>query len=98
MTEHIKIEQQDGVLEIIFARPDKKNALTNDTYRAAREALESARHDISIRAVLIGAEGNAFTTGNDLGDFANMSAGCRHRPSFDYLCRLNVVQGTEAVL
>lgn len=75
MTEHIKIEQQDGVLEIIFSRPDKKNALTNDMYRAAREALESARHDKSIRAVLIGAEGNAFTAGNDLGDFANVSSG-----------------------
>lgn len=75
MTEHIKIEQQDGVLEIIFARPDKKNALTNDMYRAARAALESARHDKSIRAVLIGAEGNAFTAGNDLGDFANVSSG-----------------------
>ncbi len=75
MTEHIKIEQQDGVLEIIFSRPDKKNALTNDMYRAARAALESARHDKSIRTVLIGAEGNAFTAGNDLGDFANVSAG-----------------------
>lgn len=75
MTEHIKIEQQDGVLEIIFSRPDKKNALTNDMYRAARAALESARHDKSIRAVLIGAEGNAFTAGNDLGDFANVSDG-----------------------
>lgn len=75
MTEHIKIEQQDGVLEIIFARPDKKNALTNDMYRAARAALESARHDKSIRAVLIGAEGNAFTAGNDMGDFANVSSG-----------------------
>lgn len=75
MTEHIKIKQQDGVLEIMFARPEKKNALTNDMYRTAREALESARHDKSIRAVLIGAEGSAFTAGNDLGDFAKVSSG-----------------------
>lgn len=56
-------------------QPDKKNALTNDMYRAAREALERAQADKSIRAVLFGAEGNAFTAGNDLGDFANVSSG-----------------------
>jgi len=80
MTEHIKITQQDGVLEIIFARPDKKNALTNDMYRAAREAVENAQRDKTIRVVLIGAEGNAFTAGNDLGDFANVSSGKAGEP------------------
>lgn len=75
MTQHINISKQDGVLEIIFARPDKKNALTNDMYQAAREALENAQQDPAIRVVLIGAEGNAFTAGNDLGDFAAVSQG-----------------------
>lgn len=80
MTDHIKLHQQDGVLEIIFARPDKKNALTNAMYRKAREALESAQTDTSIRVVLFGAEGNAFTAGNDLGDFANVSQGSTEEP------------------
>lgn len=80
MSEHIKLSQHDGVLEIIFARPDKKNALTNAMYRTAREALESAQKDNSIRVVLFGAEGNAFTAGNDLGDFANVSSGQADEP------------------
>lgn len=75
MSDHIKIQKNDGVLEILFARPDKKNALTNEMYRAAREALEDALQDNSVRVVLFGAEGDAFTAGNDLGDFANVSAG-----------------------
>ena len=29
MTEHIRTALEDGVLEITFSRPDKKNALTN---------------------------------------------------------------------
>ncbi|WP_339805526.1 hypothetical protein [uncultured Marinobacter sp.] len=33
MSEHVKISTQGGVLEIIFARPEKKNALTNDMLR-----------------------------------------------------------------
>jgi len=75
MSEHIKLHQQDGILEIIFSRPEKKNALTNGMYRVAREALENAQHDESVRVVLIGAEGDDFTAGNDLGDFANVNAG-----------------------
>ncbi len=73
MSEHVKISSQNGVLEIIFSRPEKKNALTNAMYRAAKDALESAQTDKSIRVVLFGAEGGAFTAGNDLGDFSNAS-------------------------
>jgi enoyl-CoA hydratase/carnithine racemase len=75
MTEHIKIKQDDAVLEIIFARPDKKNALSNAMYRAATEALEGAQKDAAIRVVLFAAEGDAFTAGNDLADFASAAAG-----------------------
>ncbi len=71
MTEHIRLKQEDGVLEITFARPDKKNALSNAMYRAASEALNAAQQDSTIRVVLFSAEGDAFTAGNDLGDFAN---------------------------
>ena len=48
MTEHIRITLDNGVLEITFARADKKNALTNAMYRTAREALERAQNDDDI--------------------------------------------------
>ena len=75
MSEHIKLREEDGVLEIAFARPDKKNALTQAMYRAAREALEGAQTNKAIRVVLFSAEGDAFTAGNDIGDFANVANG-----------------------
>ena len=37
MTEHIKIEKSDGILSLTMARPDKKNALTNEMYGALAE-------------------------------------------------------------
>ena len=77
MTEHIKTTTQDGVLEITFARPDKKNALSNAMYRAAADALENAQSDGAIRVVLLSSEGDAFTSGNDLSDFAAAAAGGR---------------------
>jgi enoyl-CoA hydratase/carnithine racemase len=77
MSEHIKTTTADGVLEISFARPDKKNALSNAMYRAAAEALENAQSDDDVRVVLFSSEGDAFTAGNDLADFAGVATGAR---------------------
>src|SRR5208337_5282807 len=75
MTEHIKIEKEGGILTLTMARADKKNALTNMMYGALADALEHAEADPTIRAVLIQSEGDMFTSGNDLGEFAATAAG-----------------------
>lgn len=75
MSEHVKITVANGVMEITWNRPDKKNALTNDMYRAASEALDKASADKSIRVALLTSEGDSFTAGNDLGVFAAANAG-----------------------
>ena len=75
MTEHVRIAAEDGVLRITLARPDKKNALTTAMYTALGNALARAETDSSVRAVLFEAEGDAFTAGNDLGDFAAVASG-----------------------
>lgn len=75
MTDHIKLTEQDGVLEICFARPDKKNALTNAMYVAASSALEAAQSNDAVRVVMFSAEGGAFTAGNDLSEFAAIANG-----------------------
>ncbi|HGQ7767839.1 TPA: enoyl-CoA hydratase-related protein [Pseudomonas aeruginosa] len=80
MSELVKVSESDGVLEIIFARPEKKNALSNEMYKAAREALEYAQNSKSVRAILFGAEGEVFTAGNDLSDFQQISDGAGTEP------------------
>ena len=75
MSEHIRVVEQDGVREITFARPEKKNALSNEMYRTAVEALEGAQTDKTIRVVLFSADGGTFTAGNDMADFAKVASG-----------------------
>jgi enoyl-CoA hydratase/carnithine racemase len=75
MSEHIKIEKSDGILTLTMARPDKKNALTNAMYGALADAIEAAETDSSIRVLLIRGEGDMFTAGNDVGEFAAVAAG-----------------------
>ena len=75
MTEHLKVSVDNGVMEITWNRPDKKNAITNAMYAAAGDALERASADKSIRVALLTSEGDSFTAGNDLSVFAAANAG-----------------------
>jgi enoyl-CoA hydratase/carnithine racemase len=75
MTEHVKIGVEAGIMTVTLARADKKNALTNAMYGSLADALERAESDPSIRVVLLQGEGDSFTAGNDLGDFAAQSQG-----------------------
>lgn len=70
MTEDVIITRDGALVEIRMNRPSKKNALTDAMYGAMAEAIEAAGQDPEVRAVLIGAEGDMFSAGNDLSDFA----------------------------
>jgi len=69
MTGLILVEATDGVLRLTFNRPEKKNALNREMYRALNAALETASRDDAIRAVVFAGAGDDFTAGNDLADF-----------------------------
>jgi len=75
MTEHIKIERNDGVLTLTFARPDKKNALTNAMYGVLADSLIAAETDPAARVIILRGEGDMFTSGNDVGEFAAIATG-----------------------
>jgi enoyl-CoA hydratase/carnithine racemase len=71
----IKTGVLNGVATIEIARPEKKNALTVAMYQAMTEALQSAKEDPAVRAVLIGGQPGIFTSGNDIEDFMQRAPG-----------------------
>jgi enoyl-CoA hydratase/carnithine racemase len=75
MTEHIKTERKDGILTLTFARPDKKNALTNAMYGVLADSLVAAETDPTARVIVMRGEGDTFTSGNDIGEFAAFATG-----------------------
>jgi enoyl-CoA hydratase/carnithine racemase len=75
MTENIKIDHRDHVLTLTFARSDKKNALTNAMYGALADAIVAAETDKAARVIVLRGEGDMFTSGNDVGEFAMMATG-----------------------
>ena len=66
---HVRFDQTDGVLHIVLARPERRNALTLEMYAALADALVRANTDSSIRVLLISGEGKTFCAGNDLTSF-----------------------------
>lgn len=69
MSEYIRIELADSVMTVVLNRPEKKNAITQAMYAGLAEAVERAKMDRDVRVVLLRAEGDSFSAGNDIGDF-----------------------------
>jgi enoyl-CoA hydratase/carnithine racemase len=69
MTGHVTVTDEDAVRVITLRRHDKKNALTQDMYRAMSAAIDSAQTEASIRCLIISGGSGVFTAGNDLEDF-----------------------------
>jgi enoyl-CoA hydratase/carnithine racemase len=69
MTEHVRVENRDGLVAITLARPERRNAITVAMYAALADAVEAASSDPSARVITIRGEGQDFAAGNDLADF-----------------------------
>jgi len=81
----IKTETRDRVLRIEIARPEKKNALTQEMYGTMADALAAADGDPAVRVVLIHGARDCFTAGNDLKDFLNRPPHSEASPTHRFL-------------
>jgi enoyl-CoA hydratase/carnithine racemase len=70
-TGDITVEIDGRIVFVTFNRPDKRNAITQDMYRVMADTLEAANADLAVAAVVFTGNGEAFTAGNDLQDFAS---------------------------
>jgi enoyl-CoA hydratase/carnithine racemase len=73
MTE-LLVTASGPVLEIVFNRPEKKNALTRAMYEGMVAAFRRGEEDPAVRVMLITGAGDMFTAGNDIGDFQSRAA------------------------
>jgi enoyl-CoA hydratase/carnithine racemase len=75
MDEAIRVEDAGAVRTITLNRPAKKNAVTLAMYAALNAALTEAASNDGTSVVSINAAGDAFSAGNDIGDFLRASTG-----------------------
>jgi enoyl-CoA hydratase/carnithine racemase len=74
VTDHVLVEKADKLLILTLNRPEKKNALTRAMYKTLSSEIANADTDPNIRCILIQGNGDMFTAGNDLADFAAVGA------------------------
>jgi enoyl-CoA hydratase/carnithine racemase len=78
-------EQVGAVLVLKLNRAEKKNALTQEMYQTLATKINEAAGDFAIRCVVIASEGDSFTAGNDINDFANNPQMDEGSPVFSFL-------------
>ena len=81
----IKTATFNGVATIEIARPEKKNAITGAMYRQMADALDAAKADAAVRAVLITGQPGIFTSGNDIEDFMQRPPRTTESPAFVFM-------------
>ena len=69
--DELRVRHEDGICTITLARPAKKNAFTNAMYASMADALASL-DEMQARCVVLQADGDAFSAGNDLNDFLSL--------------------------
>ena len=97
MTEHVRIESSNG---IYAGAPRRERAHGCDAYGKLADTIESAEFDPSARVILIRGEGDMFTAGNDVGEFAAVAAGKSEgsRNVVRFIQSLEAASGTSARL
>ena len=80
----ILVERDAPVLTITMNRPEKRNALSSEMMRELRDALRNLSADPEVRAIVLAANGPAFSAGHDLRELVDGDIN-RYRAVFD-LC------------
>src|ERR1700730_14286994 len=58
----IRVERRDLVAEVVLERPGQLNSMDRAFFHEIRRAFEEFQRDDSVRAIIIWAEGRAFST------------------------------------
>jgi enoyl-CoA hydratase/carnithine racemase len=80
MSDLVRTEVDEGVALLTLHRPERHNAWTFDLRAAYFDALEAARDDERVRAIVLTGAGDAFCPGADMDLLGGRGAGERTAP------------------
>jgi enoyl-CoA hydratase/carnithine racemase len=88
-TAHTTFDTEGPLAILTFNRPDTRNAMTWDMYRALIDACERVDGDASVRVLILrGAGGKAFVAGTDITQFERFRTA---QDALDYEARIDQV-------
>ena len=75
MSDRVIVTISDGIADVRFNRPDKRNALDGEQFAAIAEAGEQLKTAEGVRVVVLSGEGESFCAGLDFSMFSGMAGG-----------------------
>ena len=70
MSNSLLIKKENDILEIMFNRPESRNAITRDMFEQMLTTLEKCKEDNELRAIFLSGKGGSFSAGGDVKDMA----------------------------
>ena len=77
------VERHDGWAEIIFNRPERRNAVNEAVATQFRDSLKALIPDPDVRAIVVSGAGGAYCSGLDLKAYENGPPSQAHRDAWD---------------
>ena len=77
MSDRVTVSISDGIADVRFNRPDKRNALDGAQFTAIEEVGEQLKNAEGVRVVVLSGEGESFCAGLDFSMFAGLAGGER---------------------
>lgn len=81
----ILVNKEDGILTFTFNRTSKKNSITAEMFNILTKEVREAESDESIRIIIFLGTTDAFTAGNDLGDFLENPPNRKDSPVWEFM-------------
>ena len=75
MSERVTISIRNGIADVRFNRPEKRNALDGEQFLAIAAAGERLKSEPGVRCAVISGEGASFCAGLDFSSFQSMAGG-----------------------
>ena len=75
MSERVTISILNGIADVRFNRPEKRNALDGEQFLAIAAAGERLKSEPGVRCAVISGEGASFCAGLDFSSFQSMAGG-----------------------
>lgn len=80
MSDRVTVSIEDGIADVRFNRPDKRNALDGEQFAAIERVGESLKSEPGLRVVVLSGEGESFCAGLDFSMFSGMAGGAEGAP------------------
>ncbi len=75
MSDRVIVTISNGIADVRFNRPDKRNALDREQFAAIAEAGEQLKVADGVRVVVVSGEGESFCAGLDFAMFGELAGG-----------------------